>query len=196
MSDCLIELGTEELPPKALKTLSEAFTTGVEQRLQQAGLNCQQVQGFATPRRLAILLNEVDTKQPDQVIEKRGPALQAAYDAEGNPTKAAEGFARSCGVEINELQQKETDKGTWLFFEQAQAGQSLQQLLPAIVAEALAALPIPKRMRWGDSSDEFVRPVHWLVLMLDGEVIPAKILGSEAGNQTYGHRFHAPQPLT
>jgi glycyl-tRNA synthetase beta chain len=196
MSDCLIELGTEELPPKALQKLSAAFTDGVVEGLKTAGLDVAQVESFATPRRLAILLREVPLKQQDQVVEKRGPALQAAYDAEGNPSKALQGFARSCGVDVAELQQKETEKGTWLYFEQHKAGQSIQALLPDIVADSLAKLPIPKRMRWGDRADEFVRPVHWLVMMLDDSVIDATILGTQAGNQTYGHRFHAPQAMT
>ncbi len=195
MSDCLIELGTEELPPKALQKLSTAFTDGVVDGLKAAGLDVAAVESFATPRRLAMLLRDVPLKQQDQVVEKRGPALQAAYDAEGNPSKALQGFARGCGVEVSELQQKTTDKGTWLYFEQQKKGQSIQQLLPEIVAESLTKLPIPKRMRWGDRADEFVRPVHWLVMILDDAVIEANILGTEAGNQTYGHRFHAPQAI-
>lgn len=195
MTDCLIELGTEELPPKALYKLSQAFTKAVTQGLQDAHLKVSEIQSFATPRRLAILIKDVPLKQQDQVVEKRGPALKAAFDAEGNPSKAAQGFARSCGVEISELARKETDKGSWLYFEQQQKGQTLQQLLPPIVANALSALPIPKRMRWGDRADEFVRPVHWLVLLLDDQVIEAEILGTQAGNQTYGHRFHAPEAL-
>ncbi len=195
MSDCLIELGTEELPPKALLNLSQAFTEGMQQHLQEAGLAVPRVESFATPRRLAVLLRDVPLRQQDQVVEKRGPALAAAFDADGNPTKAAEGFARSCGVEVSQLEQKETDKGTWLFYQHQQKGQALVDLLPEILAQVLAALPIPKRMRWGDRADEFVRPVHWLVMLLDEKVIKANILGTEAGNQTYGHRFHAPQAL-
>lgn len=195
MSDCLIELGTEELPPKALQKLSSAFTEGVVNGLKAAGLEVSQVESFATPRRLAMLLRDVPLKQADQRVEKRGPALQAAFDADGNPSKALQGFARSCGVEVSELQQKQTDKGTWLYFEQQQQGQSIQALLPAIVSESLAKLPIPKRMRWGSRTDEFVRPVHWLLMLLDDSVIEANILGTEAGNQTYGHRFHAPQAI-
>jgi glycyl-tRNA synthetase beta chain len=196
MSDCLIELGTEELPPKALQKLSNAFTDGVINGLKTAGLEVSKVESFASPRRLAMLLRDVPLKQEDQVVEKRGPALQAAYDAEGNPSKALQGFARGCGVDVSELQQKQTEKGTWLYYEQQQKGQSIQALLPAIVSDSLAKLPIPKRMRWGDRSDEFVRPVHWLVMMLDDSVIEANILGTDAGSQTYGHRFHAPQAIS
>ncbi len=196
MSDCLIELGTEELPPKALQKLSNAFTDGVINGLKTVGLEVSKVESFASPRRLAMLLRDVPLKQEDQVVEKRGPALQAAYDAEGNPSKALQGFARGCGVDVSELQQKQTEKGTWLYYEQQQKGQSIQALLPAIVSDSLAKLPIPKRMRWGDRSDEFVRPVHWLVMMLDDIVIEANILGTDAGSQTYGHRFHAPQAIS
>jgi len=196
MSDCLIELGTEELPPKALLKLSQAFTEGVSKGLETAGLNASTIESFATPRRLAILLKGIPLKQQDQVVEKRGPALQAAFDAEGNPSQAAMGFARSCGVEVSELAHKETDKGTWLYFEQKQQGKSLQALLPEIVSQSLARLPIPKRMRWGDRSDEFVRPVQWLVMLVDDQVIEANILGTDAGNQTQGHRFHAPEAIT
>ena len=195
MSDCLIELGTEELPPKALKKLSAAFTQGVCDGLDQAGLGYASARTFASPRRLAILLGNIETRQPDQLIEKRGPAVQAAFDADGNPSKAALGFARSCGVDINELSRRQTDKGEWLYFEDSRPGEDLRQLLPAIVSAALAGLPIPKRMRWGDRDDEFVRPAHSLVLMLDDEVIPATILGCQAGNTSPGHRFHAPGPV-
>jgi glycyl-tRNA synthetase beta chain len=193
MSDCLIELGTEELPPKALLKLSKAFTIGVTQRLQDANLETGTVESFATPRRLALLIRDIPLKQQDQTIEKRGPSLQSAFDDAGNPSKAAQGFAKSCGVEVSELAQKETDKGSWLFFKQQQQGQTLQQLLPNIVGDALSALPIPRRMRWGDGSDEFVRPVHWLVILVDDQVINANILGTTASNLSYGHRFHAPE---
>lgn len=196
MSDCLIELGTEELPPKALLKLSTAFSEGVVRGLQNAGIRAQAVESFATPRRLAILLRDIPLKQQDQLVEKRGPALQAAFDAAGNPSKAAQGFARSCGVEVSALIQKQTDKGSWLYFEEKQQGQTLQALLPPVVSEALAQLPIPKRMRWGDRADEFVRPVHWLLMLLDDQLIPATILGTDAGTQTFGHRFHAPAAIT
>ncbi|MDJ0880316.1 MAG: glycine--tRNA ligase subunit beta [Gammaproteobacteria bacterium] len=195
MSDCLIELGTEELPPKALLTLSQAFTEAITRDLKEAGLVAESVERFATPRRLAILLKGVPLKQADQSVEKRGPALQAAYDDNGEPTKAALGFARSCGVEVADLQQKETDKGTWLYFDKLEEGKTLQELLPEMVHRALAHLPIPKRMRWGDSTEEFVRPVHWLVMLLDNQLVDAQILGAQAGNETYGHRFHAPEAL-
>jgi glycyl-tRNA synthetase beta chain len=196
MSDCLIELGTEELPPKALLKLSRAFTEAVIKGLGSAGLKASTVESFATPRRLAILLKDIPLKQQDQLVEKRGPALKAAFDADGNASKAAMGFARSCGVEVADLAQKETDKGTWLYFEKKQKGQELKALLEDIVSDSLARLPIPKRMRWGDRSDEFVRPVQWLVMLVDDQVIEANILGSTAGNKTQGHRFHAGEAIT
>jgi glycyl-tRNA synthetase beta chain len=196
MSNCLIELGTEELPPKALLKLSQAFTEGVIKGLETTSLKASTVESFATPRRLAILLKDIPLKQQDQLVEKRGPALKAAFDADGNPSKAAMGFARSCGVEVADLAQKETDKGTWLYFEKKQKGQELKALLEDIVSDSLARLPIPKRMRWGDRSDEFVRPVQWLVLLVDDQIIDANILGSTAGNQTQGHRFHAGEAIT
>ncbi len=196
MSDILIELGTEELPPKALLKLSKAFTDGVIDGLQKAGLNPASVEPFATPRRLAMLIKGVPLQQQDQVVEKRGPAVKAAFDAEGNPSKAALGFARSCGVDISELAQKETDKGSWLYFEQKQPGKELKALLPDLVNDSLSRLPIPKRMRWGDRSDEFVRPVHWLVMMVDDQKIEVNILGTDSAQQTRGHRFHAPDSIT
>ncbi len=196
MSDILIELGTEELPPKALLKLSSAFTSGVSNGLEKAGLKASAVESFATPRRLAMLIKGIPLKQQDQLVEKRGPALKAAFDAEGNPSRAAMGFARSCGVDVTDLQQKETDKGTWLYFEQKQLGKDLNELLPDIVSDSLGKLPIPKKMRWGDRNDEFVRPVQWLVMMVDDQVVKATVLGSSAGNLTLGHRFHAPDAIT
>lgn len=194
--DLLIEIGTEELPPKALPRLSEAFTSSVVAALEQAGLGHLEVERFAAPRRLAILLRSLDLKQADREVEKRGPAVKAAYDAEGNPSKAALGFASSCGVGVEQLGTKETEKGAWLVFRAREAGQSAVELIPAIVSQALDRLPIPKRMRWGDSEVLFVRPVHWVVMMLGDEVIPAEVLGVRSGNTTYGHRFHHPEELT
>lgn len=193
---CLIEIGTEELPPKALKKLSTAFSAAMQAHVKEAGLSFASCETFATPKRLAVLFKAIETQQADQHVEKRGPALKAAYDAEGNPTKAVQGFARGCGVDVSELSQKETDKGTWLFFESNKAGESLEQLLPEMVTSALQKLPIPKRMRWGDRDDEFVRPVHHIVMMIDEEIVPAYILGCDASNVTVGHRFHAPEEIT
>ena len=194
--DLLIELGTEELPPKALPTLSAAFTRGVVEGLKEKGLSFGEVRSFASPRRLGVLVSSLDTHQADKEVARRGPALQAAFDDDGRPTRAAEGFARSCGVSVDDLERVETEKGAWLYFRSVQQGQATSALVPEIVESSLAALPIPKRMRWGAGEEQFVRPVHWLVLLFGDEVIPATILGAEAGRETRGHRFHHPDPLT
>ncbi|MFT5811683.1 MAG: glycyl-tRNA synthetase beta chain [Rubritalea sp.] len=196
IDDCLIELGTEELPPKNLKSLSEDFAKLVSQALNDAGLPAVSVEVYATPRRLGILMRDIPTQQADQIVEKRGPALQAAFDEEGNPSKAAQGFARGCGVEVADLMQRETDKGTWLFFEKNETGASLAQILPEVVATAINKLPIAKRMRWGDQAVEFVRPVKWLVMMIGSTVVEGEVLGVRSGNQSQGHRFHAPGHIT
>ncbi len=193
--DLLIEIGTEELPPKALKGLRDAFAEAVAGGLGEAGIGASKVQAFAAPRRLALLCRDVAARQPDQSMERRGPALTAAFDGNGNPTRAAEGFAVSCGVKVEDLQRMETDKGAWLVHRHVEPGKPAEALIPAIVERALAALPIPKRMRWGDSDAEFVRPVHWVVLLLGDRVVEAEILGVQAGRETRGHRFHHPDKL-
>jgi glycyl-tRNA synthetase beta chain len=192
---CLIEIGTEELPPLALQSLAQSFAQQVERGLSENKLPPASVEVFATPRRLAMLLRDTPLQQADQLIEKRGPALDAAFDKDGKPTRAALGFAGSCGVDIDQLERRETAKGSWLYFCATRAGRSLADLLPELVAKALAGLPIPKRMRWGDRSDEFVRPVKWLVMMIDSEVIDAEIFGLRSGKRSFGHRFHAPKSL-
>jgi glycyl-tRNA synthetase beta chain len=194
--DCLIELGTEELPPKALKTLSQNFADLTRKALEDCGLPPSSVQVFATPRRLAMLFRDLPTRQADRLVEKRGPALQAAFDSEGKPSKATLGFAKSCGIGFDQLTRKETDKGAWLYFEKHEAGLDLQQILPELVATVLTRLPIPKRMRWGSRRDEFVRPVKWLVMMLGSEVVDAELLGVRSANFSYGHRYHAPGEIS
>jgi len=196
VDDLLIELGTEELPPRALKKLSRAFTTGVVDGLKKAGFEVNEVESFAAPRRLAILVKSIVASQPDRHVERKGPALKAAYDADGNPTKAVIGFAKSCGVEVDALQQQETDKGVWLVFKAQEKGKALSALIEDIVNQSLAKLPIPKRMRWGDKNTEFVRPVHWVVLMHGDKVIDAQIMGLKTGAKTFGHRFHAPGEIS
>ncbi len=193
--DLLIEIGTEELPPKALSSLSLAFEQNIREGLEKAGLPSSAIHRFATPRRLAVLIEQLPTRQPDRQQERRGPALSAAFSPDGQPTKAAEGFARSCGITVAELQQQKTDKGAWLVHVSAELGAATVDLIPGIVLAALAALPIPKRMRWGDRDDEFVRPIHWAVLLFGDEVIPATILGVQTGRETRGHRFHHPDPI-
>ena len=195
LDDLLIEIGTEELPPKALKKLSAAFTQGVVDGLKKAGFaikeDAGEVNSYATPRRLAVLVKSVAAQQSDQEVERKGPNLKAAYDADGNPTKAVMGFAKSCGVEVSDLQQQETDKGVWLVFKATEKGQALSEIIEGIVNQSLAKLPVPKRMRWGNSDVEFVRPVHWVVLMHGDKIIDTKVMGLQTGNKTKGHRFHS-----
>ena len=187
--DLLIEIGTEELPPKALPVLSRRFGEEIQQRLTQAGLNPGDVRLFATPRRLAVIVCGVPLAQPEQTIERRGPALNAARGADGQPTPAALGFARSCGVAFEALETIATDKGEWLVFRAQQAGKPTRELLGTIIDGALAALPVPKRMRWGAGSEEFVRPVHWVVVLHGADVVPVSVLGITSGRETRGHRF-------
>ncbi len=194
--DLLIELGTEELPPKALPGLSDAFTAAIAGGLDDAELSHGELTGFATPRRLAVLIHALAEAQPDRSTERRGPALSAAFDDNGHATRAAEGFARSCGVAVNELERLETAQGGWLIYRADQTGRRTEELLPDIVRQALDKLPIPKRMRWSTLAAEFVRPVHWLVLLFGKDVIETEILGVHAGRNTYGHRFHHPAPLS
>lgn len=193
--DLLIEIGTEELPPKALSKLSKAFSAGVIAGLKEANLAHGAVQSFAAPRRLAILIEAVAQSQPDQTIERRGPALTAAFDDDGNATKAALGFAASCGVEIDALDRMETKKGAWLLFKSEQQGANAVTLFPEIVSASLSKLPIPKRMRWGAGDAEFVRPVQWIVFLYGNDVVDCEILGVNSGNQTMGHRFHCNNQL-
>ena len=194
-ADLLIELGTEELPPKALSRLSNAFGKGVEDGLSQANIAFEKVSVLAAPRRLAIIVSALADAQPDQDVEKRGPAVQAAFGEDGCPTKAAQGFAKGCGVSVDELETMETEKGAWLVFKQQQKGQPTSALIGDIINQSLNRLPIPKRMRWGDSDVEFVRPVHWLVVLHGSDVIDVTVLGQQAGNKTFGHRFHHPDAI-
>lgn len=196
--DLLIELGTEELPPKALKRLSAALGEYFIIGLKEAGLLTAKstFQNFAAPRRLAVSVSAVMLRQPDREIERRGPALQAAFDKDGKATKAAEGFARSSGTSVDKLDRLKTDKGEWLVYRHLEKGRAAKELIPQIFDHALKQLPIPKRMRWGDLDVEFVRPVHWLVMLHGDKVIPAEILAVKAGRKTRGHRFHAPRWLT
>ncbi len=190
--DLLFELGTEELPPKSLKSLSAALTSDVQQRLHDARLSFTDITPYATPRRLAFVVSDLAERQPDQSVARKGPPVKIAFDAEGNPTKAAEKFVQGCGVPIEQIGRQKTDKGEWLYFEGTQPGETTVSLLPELIASALAALPIPKRMRWGSRSEEFVRPVHWSVLLFGDDVIETSFVGAATGRTTHGHRFHAP----
>ncbi len=192
----LFELGCEELPPKSLKTLRDALKTEVEARLNTAGFTFDHIDAYAAPRRLALLINNITGEQPDRVEEKRGPAAISAFDADGQPTKALQGFMRGAGITVDDLERIDTPKGEWLVYRKTVQGQSLDSVLPTILKDALDALPIAKRMRTAASRTEFVRPVQWVLLMKDSDVIDATILDFKAGNQTYGHRFHAPQAIT
>jgi glycyl-tRNA synthetase beta chain len=194
-SDLLIELGTEELPPKALKKLIQAFEEGIKLGLEKAELSFSAIRSYAAPRRMAVVVDGLAIRQQDRVVERRGPAIAAAFDGEGNPTKALQGFARSCGATVDDLEKLETGKGTWLAYKQEQKGAETASLLVDILQQSLNDLPIPKRMRWGTLPGEFVRPVHWLVLLFGDEVIPADILGVSSGRESRGHRFHHPEKI-
>ncbi|CAM3600849.1 glycine--tRNA ligase beta subunit [Psychrobacter glaciei] len=193
MSTILFELGCEELPPKSLKPLRDALQASVTEQLTEAGISFDSIKAFAAPRRLALQIQGIGDKQPDRSEQKRGPAIKAAFDAEGNPTRAAMGFAKGLGIEASELITINTDKGDYIGYEQTIQGQATTELLPAIFQTALDNLPIAKRMRSGASRNEFVRPVQWAVLMQDNAVIDATIQGHQTGTQTRGHRFHSPE---
>ena len=185
----LVEIGTEELPPKALKTLATSFAGNVEAELNQAGLSFDKIEWFAAPRRLAVKVLNLATQQPSKEIEKRGPAVSAAFDAEGKPTKAAEGWARGCGITVDQAERIATDKGEWLVHRAKIEGQPTKNLLNDIVANALAKLPIPKPMRWADKTVQFIRPVHTVTMLLGDELIEGEILGVASARTIRGHRF-------
>ena len=194
-ADFLVELGTEELPPQALLTLSTALTDGIGAGLAAAGLEHAGLTAFATLRRLAVMAEALQSRQAPSEVEKRGPPVRVAFDKHGLPSKAAQAFASGCGVAVDQLERLSTEKGEWLVHRSVDPGRTAVELLPDIVNRALADLPIPKRMRWGDSEAEFVRPVHWLLMLFDGQVVPAMLVGRRAGDLTRGHRFHAPAEL-
>ena len=195
-ADLLIELGTEELPPKALKALSEAFAGETLKQLDDAGFEHGAMKVFAAPRRLAFRIEQVAVGQPDRDIERRGPAVKAAFDDEGHATKAALGFAQSVGLSMDQLETVETDKGAWLVAKVREAGKPLAELLPAMLEQSLQRLPIPKRMRWGNRKVQFVRPSQWLVALLGDKVLDITLLDQKAGRESRGHRFHAPAAIS
>lgn len=194
-ADFLVEIGTEELPPKSLADLERAFASQVEDGLSGATLGFSGLRSFATPRRLAVLVSNLELEQPVQTIEKRGPPVSVAFNADGSPTRAAVAFAEGCGVTVEALGRVETPKGAWLFHSATAPGRPAAELLTGIVTAALAALPIPRRMRWGSGDAEFVRPAHWVVMLLGDRVLDAAVLGLVPGRKTRGHRFHAPDEL-
>ncbi|WP_266170817.1 glycine--tRNA ligase subunit beta [Dyella subtropica] len=193
----LIELGTEELPPKALDELASAFQRGICDGLAKRGIEASLdlATAYASPRRLAVHIPGVAVTQPEQAIERRGPALNAAMDAEGQPSKALQGFAQSCGVTVEQLEKLETDKGSWFVFRAVKPGQRVATLLPEIVDEALKGLPIPKPMRWSDHDYSFVRPAHWLVMLHGADIVDGEVLGLKSGRKSRGHRFMHAQPV-
>ena len=191
----LFELRTEELPPRTLKGLSEALTDGIVKGLADAGVAHGKVRGFATPRRLAVLVLACATSAPDRRVERRGPPVANSFDASGAPTQAATAFARNCGVPVEALERLTTDKGAWLVFRGTERGASTADLLGGIINASIAALPIARRMRWGARQVEFVRPAHGVVLLYGEETVPVQVLGLDSGRTTVGHRFLAPKPL-
>ncbi|RUO19171.1 glycine--tRNA ligase subunit beta [Aliidiomarina haloalkalitolerans] len=194
--DLLVELGTEELPPKALKGLSESFTNSFVNSLEQARLNYTSVESYATPRRLAVLVKGVEARQADEVVEKRGPAIQAAFAPDGSPTRAAEGWARGLGIDVADAERLVTDKGEWLLYNATVPGKGIEELVQGFIDTAVKQLPIPKAMRWGSGSHQFIRPLHTLTVLLDSKVLPAELFGVQSDNKVNGHRFHHPEQLT
>lgn len=193
--DLLVEIGTEELPPKSLPALSQAFGDGIVAGLAAAGVGHGRVQLYAAPRRLAVLLRRVAERQPDQDVRRRGPPLSAAFGADGQPTRAATAFAESCGTTVAALGRVTEPKGEFLQYTGVKHGAATASLLEGIINGSLDKLPIAKRMRWGSGTVEFVRPVHWVVLLYGAQVVPARILGLVASNRTRGHRFMAPREI-
>lgn len=194
--DILFEIGTEELPPKALQKVAQALLANIVDGLTEQQIAFAEQQVFFAPRRIAVLLTDVAEQQPQQDIERRGPTVDIAYDADGQPTKALKGFLQSCSAQLDQLETIETEKGSWLWFRSSQPGKTIFELLPNIIEMALKKLPVPKMMRWGAAEESFIRPVHWLVLLYGNRVVPFSAYGCQSGNQTYGHRYHYPEPLT
>ncbi|MDZ7867787.1 MAG: glycine--tRNA ligase subunit beta [Rheinheimera sp.] len=190
--DFFVEIGTEELPPKSLKTLATALQQNILDELTKLGLGFTDSQWYAAPRRLAVRVNALAAQQADKIVEKRGPAIAGAFDANGEPTKAAQAWAASNGITVAAAERLETDKGAWLVHKAKVTGVATVALLEQVVATALAKLPIAKPMRWGANDAEFIRPVHTIIMLYGNDVVPATILGKAAGRVTHGHRFHAP----
>ena len=194
--DFLVEIGTEELPPKALRSLKDAFGENLVNAIDEARLAHGEVTTWASPRRLAVHISELAGAQEDRKLEQKGPPVRIAFDDDGKPTPAATAFAKKCGVEVADLKREQTDKGEWLTFEKPEAGQTTAELLPGLIEKALAGLPIPRRMRWGASDAEFVRPVHWVVVLHGEDVVEGTVMGLATGNISQGHRFHSDGNVT
>lgn len=188
----LIEIGTEELPPNSLKKLAQAFQQNVADSLTKININFENISWYATPKRLALSFSAIDIKQPDQIVEKRGPAVSAAFDSEGNPTKAAIGWAKGNGIEVSEAERLVTDKGEWLLLKKHQEGKALQALLGDVIEQSLQKLPIPKPMKWGAGNQEFVRPIHNITIVLGSQTVQCNIKNMDSSNLVRGHRYHSP----
>jgi glycyl-tRNA synthetase beta chain len=193
--DFIFELGCEELPSSSVWMLADEFANQVLAALDKMQLSYEQVKRFATPRRIALIIQNLQIEQKSHILTRRGPPATAAYDKEGNPTPALLGFAKSCGVELDKLSRIKTDKGDWIVCETQNKGNKTKELLPNLVRQALDALPIAKPMRWGSGEEEFARPVHWSVMLYGDEVIECQLLGISTGRESRGHRFHHPQPI-
>lgn len=194
-NDFLVEIGCEELPAKHIDRLAQALLQGITEGLQKAQLSFDKANYLASPRRLAVTVHGLQLQQAQQAFERKGPPLKAAYDANGNPSRALQGFLQSCGAQLNQLTELTTDKGVWLQYKGIKPGQAASHLLPAIVSDTIKRLPMPKTMRWGKHDIEFLRPVQWLVMMLGEQVIAHQMLGKSSRQQTVGHHFMAPQML-
>ncbi len=195
-NDFLVEIGTEELPPKALRPLMEAFGENLAAGIDGARLAHGEVHAYASPRRLTVLVEKLARQQDDRKVEQKGPPVRVAFDDDGKPTPAATAFASKCGVTVEDLDRVETEKGEWLTYTLLEKGQPASKLLPDIIEQALGALPIPRRMRWGASDAEFVRPVHWVLLLHGDDVIDSTIMGLAAGRESRGHRYHSAGPIS
>lgn len=195
-SDFLVEIGTEELPPKALRALMDAFSENLESAIDDARLSHGSVSAYASPRRLAVIVRKLAAGQDDRTVTQKGPPVTVAFDDDGNITSAGSAFAKKCGVDVASLGRSKTDKGEWLSCDIVEKGQSAAALIPVLIENSLVALPIPRRMRWGDGDAEFVRPVHWVVLLHGTAVVDATIMGIATGKQSLGHRFHSSGPIT
>jgi glycyl-tRNA synthetase beta chain len=195
INNLLIEIGTEELPPKSLAKLATAFRDNIETQFADNDLRFQQVRWYASPRRLAVMVEGLAEYQADKQVEKRGPAISAAFDSSGEPTKAAQGWARSNNIQVSDAQRLQTDKGEWLFYQAQIEGQSVATLLPALVEKALKALPIPKPMRWGAKSTQFIRPIHTVCMLFGTDLIPGQVFGIPSSRLINGHRFHCNGPF-
>lgn len=194
--DFLFEIGLEELPSGSVLPLAEELEKCVAQALKTVGLSYTKIQSYATPRRVALLLSDLAEEEPSRKVMKRGPAAQMAYDKEGKPSQALLGFARSVGVEYQELKRQETEKGDFFYFEMDVTGMKTTLRMPELLETALNALTSFKPMRWGEGHFQFARPVHWIVMIYGQEVVPARIFGMHANRLTYGHRFHHNEPIS